>query len=168
METKQRSLKLLATVFLFAMGAFLASCKKDADPISAEGSQTAANEASVSSQTSETDDMASSALSTSDQPKGRIATTSTDYRFACATLTFDSASNKVSGRVTIDFGTGCTDARGNTRKGKIMINWDGGRWYIPGSVHTITFNGYSINGVVFSNNDVRTLTNISTLASPLT
>lgn len=169
MKNKRTSIRLFSILLLFAIGAFVASCKKNSDPISAEGQLTAANEASVSSQTGETDDMASSALTTSDQPKGGRIVASSDYRFACATLTFDSTSNKISGSITIDFGTsGCTDAKGNTRKGKIIVTWEGGRWYVAESVHTITFNGYSINGVAFSDSDIRTLTNVSTLEHPLT
>jgi hypothetical protein len=168
MKNKRNVIKSLTVAFLLATGAWLSSCTKSSDSLSTEASVTASSESSTSSQTGETDDMASSALSTSDQPKSRAMTSSTDYRFACATLTFDSTANKVQGSVTIDFGTGCTDSKGNIRKGKIIVSWTGGRWYVAQAVHTITFNGYSINGVVFSNNDVRVVTNVSTLESPLT
>ena len=157
-----------AVMFLFTLAAFVISCTKTADPISGEIAQTASNESAVSSQTGETDDMASNALTKADAPSGRVA--ADDDRFKCATLTFDSASNRVSGKVTIDFGAspGCTDSKGNVRIGKIIVTWSGGRWFWAGSIHTITFSGYSINSVKFSDSDIRTVHNISTQASPLT
>lgn len=169
MKTKEKTLKVWVALFLFTMAAFVISCTKTADPISGEVAQTASNESAVSSQTDETDDMASNALTKADAPTGRVAA-GDDDRFKCATLTFDSASNRVSGRVTIDFGPapGCTDSKGNIRIGKIIVTWSGGRWFMAGSIHTISFNGYSINGVNFNDTDHRTVTNISTQTSPLT
>ncbi len=171
MKNKQTFLRLVAVAFLFAAGAFVSSCTKSADPISGEVAQTASNESATASQTSETDDMATSALAKVDAPTGRIgATLLDDDRFKCATITPDTASFKTkgSGKVTIDFGTGCKDSKGNTRVGKIIVTWSGGRWFKEGAVHTITFSGYSINGVKFSDSDHRTVTNISTLSAPLT
>ena len=168
MKAKEKSLRVLVAMVLFTMAACVISCTKTADPISGEVAQTANNESAVSSQTGETDDMASNALVKADAPSGRVA--ADDDRFKCATLTFDSASNRVSGKVTIDFGSapGCTDSKGNIRIGKIIVNWSGGRWFMPGAIHIITFSGYSINGVKFSDGDIRTVHNISTQASPLT
>jgi hypothetical protein len=167
MNNKQQTLKTVG-VFLLSAVLSLTSCNKAEDPITGEVAQTAVNETTVSAQTNETDDMASNALTTADTPTGRVAATFTDDRFKCATLTFDSTSKKASGRVVIDFGTGCTDSHGNTRKGEIIITWSGGRWFDAGSTHVITFSGYSINNVQFSDNDIRTVHNISTANSPLT
>lgn len=176
MKFKQISLRLVASVFLFGVAAFVISCKKDSDPISGDVLQSASNEAAVEAQTSETDDMAGNALLQADAPADRLVSLSDD-RFACARLKFDSLSNKVEGTVTVDFDTtangeynpnGCTDGRGNTRKGQIIIHWTGGRWYLTGATYTIHFHNYSINDVSFSNDDVRTVTNVSTTQSPLT
>jgi hypothetical protein len=62
------------------------------------------------------------------------------------------------GNIVIDFGTGCTDALGNVRKGKIKIQFEGRRFQ-PGSKIIVTFDGYSINGVSLAG--TRTLTNVT-------
>jgi hypothetical protein len=51
-----------------------------------------------------------------------------------------------SGSLKIDFGAGCTDSKGNVRKGLIIIDHVG-RWNEEGAQWTITFSGYSINGI---------------------
>ena len=174
MKNKRTSLKLAVTAILFAMAAFIASCKKDSDPISGEVSQTVSNEATQDSQQDEVDDMATGQLNKGDS-KGRFLG-ATDGRVACAYVTFadTTESHKATGTLTIDFdktpagddnAAGCTDGHGNTRKGMIVITWTGGRWYSPGSVITITLNNYSINGVVL--NGTRVLTNITSVDHPL-
>jgi hypothetical protein len=168
MKTKEKSLRMWAAMFLFSMAAFVISCTKTADPIAGDVAQTASNESAVTSQTSETDDMAASALVKTDAPPARVANTmADDDRFKCATVLYDTASFKTkgSGKITINFGTGCTDSKGNVRIGKIIIAWSGGRWYSLNAVHSISFSGYSINGVKFSDNDYRTVKCIQ--ASPL-
>ncbi len=147
---------------------FLASCNKADDPFSTEAVQTVNNDATTESQMNETEDMGTSALTQADSPGGRMDASLVDDRFKCATFKFDSTANRVSGKVTVDFGTGCTDSKGNTRKGKIIITWSNGRWYKTGSTITINYSGYSINDVSFSDNDVRTIVNVSSVASPLT
>jgi len=59
------------------------------------------------------------------------------------TITFDSIS--VTRKITIDFGTGtlCKDSR--IRSGQIIATWNG-RYRDSGTVITITFNGYTVNG----------------------
>ena len=166
MKNKQRSLRLVATAILFALAAFVTSCKKDADPISGEVSQTASGEATQDSQSDEMDDMATNQLNKTDAA-ARVATDD-DGRVLCALITRDTTNDKTHGTVIIDFDhkangdpnpDGCTDSRGNVRKGMITIHWEGGRWFHIGSVITITLTNYSINGVVF--NGTRTLTNIT-------
>ena len=49
-------------------------------------------------------------------------------------------------QVTLDFGTGCTDRHGVTRKGKIIITYSG-PLYLPGNSATTTFEGYYVNGI---------------------
>lgn len=148
--------------FLFGMGAFISSCQKSSDPISGEVSQTVANEAAQDSQQDEADDIATTQLNKVDVAS-RV-NTGDDGRVACAKITVDSLS-KEQGTVTIDFdngnpaGAGCTDPRGNVRKGIITVQWAGGRWFKVGSVITITLTNYSINGVVISG--TRVLTNIT-------
>ncbi len=167
MKKNQKSLRLVATAFVFAMAAFVTSCKKDADPFSGEVNQTVGNESTQDAQQDEVDDMATAQLNASD-PAGRTAATE-DGRVTCAKITVEIAIDKSSGTVVIDFDTkpsgdpnpdGCTDAKGNVRKGKITIHWAGGRWFKVGSVISITLTNYSINGVVI--NGSRTLSNVTT------
>lgn len=173
MENKKvNSLKLAVSVLMFAvMAIVVSSCKSNEDTFSAEDVATSSNEATAESQTSETDDIASGVLNSNDAVTGRVEAGVDDIRIpvSCATITkVNYDLEKRSGTITIDFGTGCTDAAKNTRKGKIIITWSGGRWFLPNAKHVITFSGYSINDVKFSDNDSRTVTNVSTTSSPLT
>jgi len=171
MENKKvNSLKLAVSVLMFAaMAIVVSSCKSNEDTFSAEDVATSSNESTSESQTSETDDVAAGVLNTNDAAPGRVEAGADDIRIACATITKGANNTKESGVITIDFGTtGCTDAAKNTRKGKMIITYSGGRWFLAGSTHTIKFSGYSINDVKFSDNDTRTVTNVSTPNSPLT
>jgi hypothetical protein len=173
MENKKvNSLKLAVSVLMFAVIAIVvSSCKSNEDTFSAEDVATSSNEATAESQTSETDDIASSVLNSNDAVTGRVEAGVADIRIACANVapTPGFTNTKEAGSITIDFGTtGCTDAAKNTRKGKIIVTWSGGRWFVAGATHTIKFSSYSINDVKFSDNDTRTVSNISTDSSPLT
>ena len=170
MKNQQKAtLRAIFTIAsLCAMGSFMSSCTKSEDPISAEVVQTASNDAAVGAQTSDAEDMATNQLNVTD-PSGREAGNFDDDRMTCATITRVPSTDKGSGTVTIDFGTtGCKDSRGNTRRGKIIVTWAGGRWFNPGSTHVVAFSGYSINDVKFSDTDSRAVANISTQSSPLT
>ncbi len=167
MKKYSNVLKVTSVALLFVTAAFVTSCRKDADPFSGEVNQTINNEATQDSQQDEIDDIATTQLNASD-PAGRIAT-GEDGRVSCALITVTLGAEKGSGTVVIDFDhkangdsnpDGCTDAKGNVRKGKITITWTGGRWFKVGAVITITCSDYSINGVVI--NGTRTLTNITT------
>ncbi len=85
-----------------------------------------------------------------------------DPRLVCATVTLVPAGNSTvkfpRGLLTIDFGTGCTDKHGNTRKGKILISYNGRR-FLPGSSVVTTLDGYEINGIKIEG--VRSVTNTS-------
>jgi hypothetical protein len=48
-------------------------------------------------------------------------------------------------KMIIDFGEGCTSPRGVIRKGKIMVSYTG-RYWIPGSVITTTFENFYVDG----------------------
>ncbi len=140
------------------------------DGLSSEATATVNNESVQDAQQDEVDDISTNQMAGVDSPTGRVDSRFffTDPRCSCATITHVSDTVRGSGSIIIDFGTGCTDKLGNVRAGKIMISWIGGRWYLPNSVHTITFNGYSINNVKFSDGDKRTVTNVSTTEQPLT
>ncbi len=83
----------------------------------------------------------------------RVSATNEDASIlGCATVTRDTVNKKI----TIDFGSGCTGVDGRTRSGKILVSYTG-RYKTPGSVITITTDGYKVD-----NNAVeihRTVTN---------
>ncbi len=157
MENKQRkSRKVMVSIMLFAMAAFaVSSCSKNSDTFSSQNSQTASNESAQESTTDETDDLATSAMNSdpSNAAGGRSETISDD-RLACdgTTVVFSNVSvDKTSGTVTITFGpNGCTDKKGNVRKGQIIVMWSGGKWFHVGSSHTIAFTNYTVNGVAIT------------------
>ncbi len=131
----------------------LTSCTKDSDSLSNEDSQTSNNESTQESIIDELDDMATSILNNSTMSGaagGHII--NVDDRFGCDNTTIDFSSvgaDKTWGTATITFPVnGCTDKKGNVRKGSIVISWKGGKWFNPGSTHTVTMKDYSINDVV--------------------
>ncbi|HMQ00963.1 MAG TPA: hypothetical protein PKC24_14380 [Cyclobacteriaceae bacterium] len=86
-----------------------------------------------------------------------------DERVACATVT--RTGDRDGGTITINFGNGCTDGRGVTRKGQMTITYEGRR-FLPGSSVVTSFQDYFVNN--FKIEGVRTLSNISesTFAAP--
>ena len=60
----------------------------------------------------------------------------------CATVTKDSLSTPK--KITIDFGTGCTNNNGVTRKGKVIVTYTG-RYRDAGTVIHITSENYYVN-----------------------
>jgi hypothetical protein len=161
----------MPVVLGLTFGSLILSCSKSSDPITSEITQTVNNESTQDAQQDEVDDIAMGQLNVGDGAGRR--TGAGDDRVACAYVTFsgDTTGGKAQGMITIDFDkdangnastTGCTDGRGNTRKGTITIAWSGGRWYKNGSTIDIEMINYSINGVVI--NGTRGLNNITTIA----
>jgi hypothetical protein len=79
----------------------------------------------------------------------------------CATVTINPAEPAAFPKtVTIDYGTaGCTSASGITRKGKIIYTITG-KFRTTGSVISVTFEGYSVNGFAIAG--IYSITNNST------
>ena len=150
---------------LFALASFLLfSCSKNSDTFSSEDQQTSANESAQECTTNELDDIATSVLNSSTvsgSPGGRTGGP-LDDRFNCdgTSVVFSNVgTDKTSGTVTITFPPeGCTDKKGNVRKGSIVVSWSGGKWYKTGSSHTVTQDGYSINSVGISGTETVTCT----------
>jgi hypothetical protein len=148
---------------------FLASCDENKIDFNSSDSQNVENEASTDGYFEDADDISSVAVwSDNATSTGKVESsggrkiTIADLRFSCATVTIEPGANNSSaspaGTITIDFGTGCTDTKGNVRKGKIIVTYNGKR-YAPGATRTVTFSGYSINGVLIEGE--RTVTNIA-------
>lgn len=91
-------------------------------------------------------------------------TVSGDTRFNGAKVTLETAANNSAlnpqGKITIDFGTGQTDPRGDVRKGKIIVTYRGIR-FIPGSVTETTFEGFEQNGVKIEGKRTNTTTSLT-------
>ena len=103
------------------------------------------------------DDIAMEAFANEDgsQSGGKV---STDSRLSGAIIL--RTGPFISGNLRIDFGTGCTDIRGNLRKGLIIIDHVG-RWNEEGAQWTITFLGYSINGIKIEGTKQVTVTSVT-------
>ena len=155
-----------ASTLAIALVLILASCNKtnEVSSLSSVDSQSLSTEAATDAKVDEVNDIATSALNTNDAAGGRVE--DRDDRLDCATVTKDPSNTKEAGKITLTFKSDCKDEDGDTRSGKIIITWSGGRWFIPGSVHTITLEEYSVNGVSISG--TRTVTNVSNATSPLT
>ncbi|MDB5225954.1 MAG: hypothetical protein JWN78_147 [Bacteroidota bacterium] len=69
-------------------------------------------------------------------------TSSSDLLTSCAVVTRDTVS--IPRTITIDFGTGCTNAHGTTRKGKLLITYTG-RYRDEGTVVHIVSQDYYVN-----------------------
>lgn len=158
---------------------FLVSCEDRLD-LTATDSQNVQNEALVDGFFEDADDMASAALTADDAPltgaretNGRgIAKNRLDNRFTCdstkVTLTFasDNTPQVPHGFITIDFREqGCADGKGNTRKGKINVEYKGRR-FAAGSTVTTTFDNYRINEVKIEGTRTVTNSTSSTDAAP--
>ncbi len=102
------------------------------------------------------DDMVSVALeSETSLASGRAME---DQRMACAQLSF--SGNEAAGRLTVDFGSGCTDPNGNVRKGAIVVERNGSL-LSEGSYWSFTFSDYSINGVTVEGTRIVTVISVT-------
>ena len=162
----------VAKVMMIALLAGLASCD-DKVEFNSTDTSSVINEAAVDGYFEDTDDMALTVVSADDgtstgsrESGGRVVLKNKlDFRFACETtsITIDFAEDNTvqvpHGTITVDFGTtGCTDIKGNVRKGKVFVEFKGRR-FLPNSTIITTTDGYSINGVALEG--TRTVTNIT-------
>jgi hypothetical protein len=117
--------------------------------------QTANNDAVISILTDEIDDLVSTAFNTNttlnSAGDGRLEAI-TDDRLTCSgiSITFSGVDpvDEAFGKMTISFPQGgCVDLKGNVRKGTLIVEWTGARWYRTGSAHTITLSNYSVNDI---------------------
>lgn len=163
---------LTKSLVVLAMSALsiLTSCNEDQNSVSTSDSNNVQEEAITDSYFEDVDDMSTMAVSADaststgsrESSAGRQGVKPEDNRFTCATVTFEfAADNSLAvphGYITIDFGTGCTDARGNVRKGIVKIEFKGRR-FMPESKIITTLQGYYINDVKLEG--IRTVTNTS-------
>lgn len=143
------------------------SCK-DEDRLTVADAQDISEEAMTDSYYQDIDDVGSVSVAAPSEAAytgvSRIATTITvnDDRFKCATVTLEltkASGDQPEGTITVDFGAGCTDAKGNVRTGKLLFAYKGKR-FLPGATIVTTPQNYTINGIKLEG--TRTVTNIST------
>jgi hypothetical protein len=154
---------------LLASGLFLGSCVQPQIDFNVNDSRNVENETASDAYFTEAEDLTTVTVSADKATAGGRFSNSAfviqvnDSRFSCATVTLEPSDNSTllipKGILVIDFGSGCTDNRGTTRKGKIKITYYGRR-FLPGSSVTTALDGYEINGVKIEG--VRTIANTAT------
>lgn len=161
-------IKSAAFAMIAALSAFVMSCD-DENRLTLQDAQDVSEDALTDSYFEDADDMSGIALQSDaattgeGTAAGRMITIS-DPRFNCAgvVVTIESSPNSTPqnpmGVITIDFGAGCTDLRGNVRSGKLIITYSGRRFQL-GSTVVLTTEEYFINGIQLEG--TRTLTNIT-------
>jgi hypothetical protein len=163
-----KKLKIISTVAI-ALVLVVASCKKDNELLSSSDTQNLSSESVSDSYSDEANDMSNVAIGgvTDSQYAGArtegdsvTRLSKLDDRLKCATVSITRTGTKESpaGNIVIDFGTGCTDARGIVRKGKITVMYTGKR-FTTGSTIVTTFQDYFRNGVKVEG--THTLTNLT-------
>lgn len=83
--------------------------------------------------------------STTDASTGRLTGVDSTSCYAVTIIQLNTAT-RFPLQITIDFGAGCTDRNGRTRKGKIIIIYTG-RLINPGNSATLTFDGYYLDDI---------------------
>jgi hypothetical protein len=138
----------------------LSACDSPSDILNSTDTQNVNSEAVSSVYTNESSDLSSDLIAslTFSQYAGARTESETisskDDRIKCATITLTRTGTKLSpkGTILVDFGSGCTDARGVTRKGQIYIKYSGRRWtsnaYIKDSLVNYYHNNTHIEGVL--------------------
>lgn len=159
--------KIFTWGLLLVFGSLISCSEEDGLKITSNEEVSVENEATTDSYFEETDDFSVLTVSSDDATfsggKSGIGGRRIfipDNRLECAEIEIEVADESTpempKGMITIDFGDGCEDNRGNVRKGKIIVNYTGRR-FLPGSIIVTTFDGYSINEVHIEG--VRTVTN---------
>jgi hypothetical protein len=136
------------------------ACKKDSNSGSSSNETDAA---SLSASSATADNQYNDVLNTAIQTGVDGSTTATGYSsglayasgkevtggsgfVSCAVITVSPAdTTSYPKTVSLDFGTGCTDGNGVTRKGKVTYVFSG-KILTPGTTVSATFDGYSVNG----------------------
>ena len=165
MKTNNFFRKAATLVAVMSLG-IVFSCQEDETPYETETAYVA-EESVTDYYYEDADDMAGTAVASESGTAGGklssgagVLAVNDDRLCAQVLLAFDAAATLEHpiGTLTIDFGTGCDDPRGNRRSGKIFVRFNGRR-FLPGSTIVITFENYVINGIKLSGK--RTLTNIT-------
>lgn len=147
MKAFKSPLLLAAALLVFA------ACERNDLELAQEETTPALGEAETNAVYDDLDVMTAEAVAQAEAEGGRLAMT-TAYIPGCAVV----SRNPDTRTITLDFGTGCTDARGNVRTGKIIITRSG-RYFQTGSTTTTTLENYTINTIQVAG--TRTVTNVT-------
>jgi hypothetical protein len=162
--------KLIAFITLIG----LASCKKDSATNSNNTNAVNLMDTSTAAETAYYDVLNNAFVGFADNAnvwnastphRGQTTTLSTEVEnttnnLGCAIYTIsDTIPGEYPKTLTLDFGTGCTSADGIQRQGKIIYNFTG-PLLVPGSIASVTFNQYVVNG--YGVQGSYTITNSST------
>ena len=145
----------LSVLFLVMLTITACTNNESAADFSLEDSDDASADAIDESSNDDAEDIGMTAVISQTSEGGKIA--ESDVRFECATVT--RSGDKAAGVIRIDFGAGCKDKRGRTRKGVIVISYTGA-WKEAGSSSTMTFENYFVNDIQLSG--TRSVVNITT------
>jgi hypothetical protein len=154
----QQSRKLiLLTAAIFGVVAILFSaCKKTSNAATDTGFST--EQATASKTYDDAQSISDQAASTSGTQFGSGNSFRTTGTFGgCDVITHDTVS--VPHTMTITFTAGCTCRDGKMRSGSIIVTYNG-HYADSGSVHTISFNNYVVNGNKVDNSSYKTVTNL--------
>ncbi len=148
-----KNIKILFSLVIIA-SLFMTSCKREDIRDAAE--EAAADEELASSLFDDAFSQSDNAYSTK---LGGLKSTETDTNSSiCAAITINNDNNTIYPKIiTCDFGSGCTDTKGNTRSGKIITTVTGA-YRTVGAVRTITLDNYYVNGNKIEGN--KTVTNM--------
>lgn len=170
---KQNVLKFSAFA-LIASFLGVSSCKEEEERLTIQDTADITEEAVTEGYFQDLDDMAGIAIespSDTEYSSGRTSGSISieDHRLNCdgivVTIESDASSTVEAPRgvLTIDFGTsGCTDLKGNVRKGKLIFTYNGKR-FMPQSTVVTTTENYYMNDVKLEG--TRTLTNVQNSTS---
>lgn len=173
---RQNVLKTSALALLFSVQAMV-SCKEDEpEPLTIQDTADLMEESISEAYFQDVDDMAGVAIEAPTDMEysgGRTSGTITieDHRFRCEGIVVTVEPDPTStvdhpkGVLTVDFGTGCSDLKGNVRKGKLIFTYDGKR-FMPGATVVLTPENYFINDVKLEGTRTHTNLNTSTEQAP--
>lgn len=158
MTVKPNLLKVSALALVASFLAITSCEEESAKPgtITLEDTADLSDEAITEAYFQDLGDLASIAISApsdSEYNGGRAKATITvaDHRFCDGTTVTivpdeTSTTEHPKGVLTVDFGAGCTDLKGNVRKGKLIFTYDGKR-FVPESTVVTTTDSYYINDI---------------------
>lgn len=143
MKTKKISSIIL--LGFFAAGVTLSACKKSYSPASQGNS--AEQEAQLINATNNVADFDNAASEDFDLVMSNDDAASSNARSAkCYTVTYSPSKEVYPHTKTVDYGTGCTNAEGVTKKGKVIV-----KYYDPsvvsGTFSETSYDGFYINDV---------------------